>query len=1106
MRCLPRLICTFAALAALVLVPAAVPMATAAANHVVISEFATRGPTGAYDEFVELYNPTSSQVDISGWKLQYASATSGTSWSDRATLPANSVIAPHGFFLIANQTVYTGANLPDYNAASWTVGLADNGHVRITDASTAEVDRVGYGTGNNPEGGVDAPNNGTSTNSNSVERKAFATSTADSLFTGGLHALAGNGQDTNVNGSDFVFQSHGRNPQNASSAPEPAPPAGGNGTGKARVLTTVVFTERTVAPLTFVVGQDSAYTLATVAIQVPSTWTWSHSPGDVTLSTLSGSAFATASVAVLGDTIFITSAAITPSDSGSVSIASITTPAVKGGTTFTVRTAIAAGTLTPILKQPSIRVLQLVPIVALHVNDASGVCAAPYAVGAEATVTGIVTANMSDVRTDVYVQDATGGVDLFNAAIAPIVLAPGDSITATGSVTQFRGLLELTLDFNSLVRHTTGSPGPAPLLITCAGLNATFRPDYTEPNEGRLVRINGVTYNSSASTITDATGTSNVFIPSSFPPTPAQFDVVGILKQYKPGTPAPPAPYTADYEISPRTPDDIIPHPGPVILTTPYEDQITATSVRLNWTTDVSSTSIVHYGVTAALGDSVVDVTNTLAHAPTVTGLIPATMYYYSVGSTDANGTNFSPVQVFSTASPPPSTGEINAYFNKSVDTGVAGFHAANGNTDLVAKLVPRIDNARRSIDAAIYNLSGTPGSALATALINAKNRGVHVRVICEYDNSTASGFTALQSAGVPLINDRYDVLNGGLGLMHNKFLSIDARGGAPESTWVWTGSWNPTDPGTYDDYQNAIEVQDQALAKTYTFEFEEMWGSSTDTPNAAASRFGARKLDNTPHQFVIGGRKVECYFSPSDYVTGKIISLINNAQHSVGFELLTITRSDIAAALISRHTAGVAVRGDLDNGTDTGSEYAGLVTAGVDVKLKSGGGGLLHHKYCVVDAEHPLFNSAVLTGSHNWSASAENSNNENTLIVRDFDIANQYLQELSARYTQFGGTNAIVVSVERIGTDAHAVALAQNYPNPFHGTTGIVYSIPSTAKVQLGLFDVQGREIKTLVDAQQKPGRYRVELSARGLRSGVYFYRLQVGSTVQQRKLLLLQ
>ncbi len=1091
------------ALASLAALALAAATATTASSQVVISELATRGPASATDEFVELYNPTSAPIDLSGWKLQYKS-TSGTTWNDRAILPASTVIAAHGYFLIGNQTSYSGP-AADYMSALWNsgTGMADNGHERIINAAAVEVDKVGWGTAIDPEG-IAAPNHGTSANGLSLERKALSSSTADSLGSGGAHALLGNGQDTNNNSVDFVVQTHGRSPQNAASAIEPALAVGGNGTGLVSVSPSLVFANQSVASLAFAITQDSSYTLASVAILVPAGWTWSHSAGDVSLS---GAGLGGASASVTGDTVFVTGAAITTANPGTVTVANLTAPATKGASIFTTRTAIAAGTLTPIAAQPSVRALELVPIVTLHVNDASGVAASPYAVGAEATVSGIVTANLSSTRTDVYVQDVTGGINLFNAALGPITLAPGDSITVTGTILQFRGLTELQPDFALLTRHSTGRPVPEPLVVSCADVNATFHLDWTEPNESRLIRINGVTYNSITSTITDASGTTNIFIPASYPPAPSVFDVIGVLKQFKPGTPAPGPPYTADYEISPRTPDDIIAHPGPILLTTPYEDQIAWNSVRINWTTDVASTSVVRYGLTPALGDSAVDAAAVTNHALTVSGLQPATLYYYSAGSADGNGANFSATSVFITASTPASTGLMHVYFNKSVNTGVMTISPANGNVDLPAQLVPRLDGARRSIDAAIYNLSGTPGTTLANALIAAKNRGVNVRVICEYDNQATTAFNSLTSAGIPLINDRFDPVNFGAGLMHNKFFVIDGRAGAPESAWVWTGSWNPTDPGTNNDYQNAIEIQDQSLAKVYTMEFDEMWGSSTSTPNASVSRFGARKLDDTPHRFSIGGKAVECYFSPSDGTTFKILTAINAAQHSLGFELLTLTRSDLANGLIARKNAGLKVRGDLDNGTDTGSEYGNLVSAGVDVHLNTGG-GLLHHKYLVGDAESPGWSSFVLTGSHNWSAAAEASNNENTLVIHDHVIANHYLQEFAARYYQFGGTDSVrLVDVEPVASGpVAALALAPVAPNPVHGRASLLYDLPAAEHVVLRLFDVQGREVKTLVNERQTAGRYRVTIEARGLASGLYFCRLDAGRASAQRKLMVVR
>ena len=81
---------------------------------------------------------------------------------------------------------------------------------------------------------------------------------------------------------------------------------------------------------------------------------------------------------------------------------------------------------------------------------------------------------------------------------------------------------------------------------------------------------------------------------------------------------------------------------------------------------------------------------------------------------------------------------------------------------------------------------------------------------------------------------------------------------------------------------------------------------------------------------------------------------------------------------------------------------------------------------------------------------------------------------------------------------------LFQNYPNPFNPTTTIRYQLPQGRKVRLSLFDVLGRELKTLVDRYQPAGDYTVQLDATGLAAGVYFYRLQAGSFIQTRKLLL--
>ena len=68
---------------------------------------------------------------------------------------------------------------------------------------------------------------------------------------------------------------------------------------------------------------------------------------------------------------------------------------------------------------------------------------------------------------------------------------------------------------------------------------------------------------------------------------------------------------------------------------------------------------------------------------------------------------------------------------------------------------------------------------------------------------------------------------------------------------------------------------------------------------------------------------------------------------------------------------------------------------------------------------------------------------------------------------------------------------MSQNFPNPFNPITTIEYALPEAQHVVLKIYDVQGREVKTLVDEYQQPGVYRVKLEAAGLASGVYFCRL---------------
>ena len=98
------------------------------------------------------------------------------------------------------------------------------------------------------------------------------------------------------------------------------------------------------------------------------------------------------------------------------------------------------------------------------------------------------------------------------------------------------------------------------------------------------------------------------------------------------------------------------------------------------------------------------------------------------------------------------------------------------------------------------------------------------------------------------------------------------------------------------------------------------------------------------------------------------------------------------------------------------------------------------------------------------------------------------------------------VVNVEKELANPTEFILYQNYPNPLNPSTSITYAIPQTKKVVLKVYDVLGREVATLVNEEKQPGTYEINFDASSLTSGVYFYKIQAGSFVQTKKMILLK
>ncbi|MFQ5799537.1 MAG: T9SS type A sorting domain-containing protein, partial [Bacteroidota bacterium] len=108
-----------------------------------------------------------------------------------------------------------------------------------------------------------------------------------------------------------------------------------------------------------------------------------------------------------------------------------------------------------------------------------------------------------------------------------------------------------------------------------------------------------------------------------------------------------------------------------------------------------------------------------------------------------------------------------------------------------------------------------------------------------------------------------------------------------------------------------------------------------------------------------------------------------------------------------------------------------------------------------------------------------------------------------------FAGTYASGVfrSVETIaGEIPMEYDLMQNYPNPFNPSTTIEFSVPRSGYATLQVYNMLGEHLATLVSENLHPGRYNVRWNARGVSSGIYFYRLQAGEFLETKKLVLVK
>lgn len=698
-----------------------------------------------------------------------------------------------------------------------------------------------------------------------------------------------------------------------------------------------------------------------------------------------------------------------------------------------------------------------------------------YSVGQSVTVTGIVTSdgNLGIVR---YLQDETAGIALYpggdwttNGWVDP---QPGDELTMTAVLSEYNGLLEVGPDgITEVTVISTGNALPDFQLVTPAQMD--------ESMEGELAAIEGAVFTNGGTPISGnatysftANGedgiiyvrNDNELVGTILPA--GEVNLFGVVSQFS-------FDGFGGYQLLPRGSADLVPTSAINLSTQVDQENITTTSFDLVWNTDVLGNSIVEYGLTPDLGMTASDEAQVLEHSVALEGLTPGTIYWARVLSIAGEDSTASTVRPYATVSESP--GYIRAYFVTEVDNSVATEELAytlgtNTNDTITAYIL----SAEHTLDIAAYNINNV---AIEEAINQAAANGVAIRYIAEGQNANLG----IQNfdASIPVLL-RSDGEGSG---MHNKFIIGDRD--YADKAFVLTGSTNFTTNNLNTDPNNVIIFGDQSLARAYTLEFEEMWGSTGMTPDAGNSKFGPAKTINTPKRFIIGGSDVELYFSPTDGTTSAIEEAILTTDYDFNFATLSFTRNDLGEAIMSVGSSiFINPEGVIEDINASGSEYQPLLDAGIDVYSHQGISGQMHHKYAIIDHSQVLSDPMVVTGSHNWSTTAETTNDENTVIIHDARIANLYYQEF------MGLLGAMGVNV--IEADGGA-AVVSAYPNP---TSGELYIVTSRGIEEgLRLRDVAGRTVWSV--AVDGPSRFTASVGH--LTPGIYLLDAGTGTAAER-------
>lgn len=285
------------------------------------------------------------------------------------------------------------------------------------------------------------------------------------------------------------------------------------------------------------------------------------------------------------------------------------------------------------------------------------------------------------------------------------------------------------------------------------------------------------------------------------------------------------------------------------------------------------------------------------------------------------------------------------------------------------------IRQAELRVDMAAFDFDSEP---MTEALIELEEQGIPVRMVTDTDNGDLPSIRQLRRNGISVVEDERSAL------MHNKFVVIDGR-------FVWMGSMNFTSNGVYCNNNNIVRFDLPELAANYTAEMDEMYDERT---------FGPRSADATPNEQIrVNDIRLENYFAPEKELAPIIAQTAANAQEEILFMAFSFTEEQIGEAMLARADAGITVSGVYETtGSDTiYSYYPTMRDAGLDnMQVRQDGNSrIMHHKVIIIDRQTVIF------GSFNFSASANESNDENIVIMHDPTFTSFFVEEFNTVWAE---------------------------------------------------------------------------------------------------------